>query len=154
GRADATQQKDGGGAARSRASAAAPVWRRVSGSGASAIGARRRQRGARRRGRCLCPRLGRGQHPARLCNAPSSRETIARPPRTAHGDLVLTDYLNWTPCLRAMSFSCSGVSCLGGAPGVLDTSRKKASSPGGATTHSNSSSLSGFSTPCHAPLGM
>ena len=34
------------------------------------------------------------------------------------------------------------------------TSRKNASSPGGATTQSSNSSLSGFSTPCQTPLGI
>ena len=62
-------------------------------------------------------------------------------------------YLNCIPCFWAISFNCSRVSCFGGAPGALDTSRKNASTPGGATTQSSNSSLSGFSTPCQTPVG-
>jgi len=41
-------------------------------------------------------------------------------------------YLNCIPCLRAISFNSSRVSCFGGALGALATSRKNPSSPGGA----------------------
>ncbi len=50
------------------------------------------------------------------------------------------DYLNSVAYLRAISLTCSRVSCFGGTPGGLQVSRKKPSKPGGAMIQSRSSS--------------
>src|SRR6266403_4800655 len=50
------------------------------------------------------------------------------------------DYLNSVAYLRAISLTCSRVSCFGGTPGGLHVSRKKPSKPGGAMIQSRSSS--------------
>ena len=65
--------------------------------------------------------------------------------RNAHTDrhllgIARADYLNSVAYLRAISLTCSRVSCFGGTPGGLQVSRKKPSKPGGAMIQSRSSS--------------
>ena len=54
--------------------------------------------------------------------------------------IARADYLNSVAYLRAISLTCSRVSCFGDTPGGLQVSRKKPSKPGGAMIQSRSSS--------------
>lgn len=56
------------------------------------------------------------------------------------GYIARADYLYSVAYLRAISLTCSRVSCFGGTPGGPQVSRKKPSKPGGAMIQSRSSS--------------
>src|SRR5215813_11704267 len=59
----------------------------------------------------------------------------------------ITRYLNSVPYLLAISFNCCLLRCIGGTPGRVAISRKKHSSPAGATVQSRTSSSEAFSMP-------
>lgn len=102
------------------------------------------------RGHRVCRRGANGRQSATQQTSPYAPESTVSKRRRC----VRFRYQNSVAYLRAIALSWSLVRWTGGTPGRVATSRKKASSPGGATTQRSRSSRSGFSKPCQAFFGI